>query len=350
MIKISFKNAPDIGWMGWPIAYLAHLAGLGRTHQVAYDATRTGQAVQRGERPPAFPLKGATEATLLSEKEVPILISADRQWIQNVKSKAVAYLADVAPARIRQAVAAQPSAKPTPTRTDVPPEYRQEPFRSAFLKLVETARELAPGARLADADQEALGRRLSARPDFLWHLLLQSFATMGRSDAARVFMEEPVYSTVAYDRLEALSPARRRAQITQAVEAGGLRFPAKKVDYLLGCLDHIQSLGGLTAAQESLRRLPTATAKIDFLKSFPGIGDKYARNLLMDMADPILENAIAIDSRIQSISDAAGLRFSDYAAHEAFYLAVARAAGLTGRQLDRLLYQNPNLFREKFAS
>ena len=40
----------------------------------------------------------------------------------------------------------------------------------------------------------------------------------------------------------------------------------------------------------------------------------------------------------ESISELLGLSFASYSAHEAFYLDVARQAGLNGWELDRLLY------------
>jgi hypothetical protein len=48
--------------------------------------------------------------------------------------------------------------------------------------------------------------------------------------------------------------------------------------------------------------------------------------------------SIALDVRIKKISEAVGLSFPSYADHEAFYLDVAREAGLDGWELDRLLF------------
>jgi len=55
----------------------------------------------------------------------------------------------------------------------------------------------------------------------------------------------------------------------------------------------------------------------------PGIGEKYARNIMMDVYHEDFRDSIAIDSRILAISAKWGLRFKSFSDHEAFYLAVA---------------------------
>jgi hypothetical protein len=71
---------------------------------------------------------------------------------------------------------------------------------------------------------------------------------------------------------------------------------------------------------------------------FPGIGPKYARNIMMDVYHDDFRESIALDVRIQAISKALGLSFPSYAAQEQFYLDVAHEAGLNGWELDRLLF------------
>jgi endonuclease III len=65
---------------------------------------------------------------------------------------------------------------------------------------------------------------------------------------------------------------------------------------------------------------PGREAKIRFLQTFPGIGPKYARNIMMDVYHEDFRNSIALDVRIKAISDSLGLSFSSYADHESFYL------------------------------
>jgi endonuclease III len=115
-------------------------------------------------------------------------------------------------------------------------------------------------------------------------------------------------------------------------------MPAIKARYIAGCFERIQRIGGPEAAKQRLLQQPGREGKIQFLKQFPGIGDKYARNIMMDIYHQDFRNSIAIDARIQRISTAWGLEFASYREHEAFYLRVAERAGLNGWELDRLMF------------
>jgi hypothetical protein len=69
--------------------------------------------------------------------------------------------------------------------------------------------------------------------------------------------------------------------------------------------------------------------------SFMGSGDKYARNIWMDVYDEDFRNAIAVDERIKAVTRALGFAFKRYRDHEAFYCSVATEAGLEPWELDR---------------
>jgi len=77
---------------------------------------------------------------------------------------------------------------------------------------------------------------------------------------------------------------------------------------------------------------------VKFLKRFVGIGDKYARDMMMDIYHPDFRDSIAVDTRIKNITERLGIRFDTYEEYEEFYLGVAEEAGLNGWELDRLLY------------
>lgn len=185
------------------------------------------------------------------------------------------------------------------------------------------------------------------RADFIWHYLLQSFSTMGRASGWHGLIgNKENYQRVTYKVLAALPPEARRTQVQQVCQSAGIRMPDKKADYILRCFDYVRQLGGPETAKAKLLAQPGREAKIRFLQTFPGIGPKYARNIMMDVYHEDFRNSIALDVRIKAISEALGLSFSSYAEHESFYLSVARDAGINGWELDRLLFN----FREEVES
>ncbi len=209
---------------------------------------------------------------------------------------------------------------------------------AAHRRLVAVVRTLAAEKRpeLERLKEEASGL---VRPDFIWHYLLQSFSTMGRAAGWHGLIgNQNNYNRVTYSALASLTPTARKLQIQQVCRASGIRMPDKKADYIIGCFNHVQLLGGPDAAKARLLAERGREAKIRFLQTFPGIGPKYARNIMMDVYHEDFRDSIAIDVRILAISKSLGLSFASYAEHEQFYLSVAQEARINGWELDRLLF------------
>lgn len=205
-------------------------------------------------------------------------------------------------------------------------------------RLVPILRSLAAEKRdeLDRLKQECSGL---TRPDFIWHYLLQSFSTMGRASGwYGLIGNRDNYERITYQALVELAPEARNARVREVCRAADIRMPDKKADYILGCFEIVKRLGGPEEAKAKLLSQPGRDAKIRFLQSFPGIGPKYARNIMMDVYHEDFRDSIALDIRIQAISDALGLSFASYTEHESFYINVARQAGLNGWELDRLLF------------
>ncbi len=209
---------------------------------------------------------------------------------------------------------------------------------AAKAKLVDVLRALAIEKKATLDRLKAFHSELDS-PHFLWHHLLQSFSTMGRAAGWEGLINTPAnYRRVTYEVLEALTTEQRAAQSLEVCRAAKVRMPPTKAAYIVGCFDRVSALGGPEAAKAELLAQPGRAGKIRFLKTFPGIGDKYARNIMMDVYHEEFRDSVALDIRIKAISDGLGLSFASYPAHENFYLDVARAAGLNGWELDRLLF------------
>lgn len=206
--------------------------------------------------------------------------------------------------------------------------------------------------RVQELERLKLEHRSLQREDFLWHFLLQSFATMGRSSGWRGLIgERSNYDQVTFEALSRLDDADRERTVRAVCRKAKIRMPDKKADFILGCFRLIRDMGGLNEAKSRLLAQEGRDGKIKFLLQFPGIGPKYARNIMMDVYHEDFRDSIAVDARIKSISEALGVSFKSYQEHEAFFLEVARLAGLNGWELDRLMYHFKDDFeREIFSS
>jgi thermostable 8-oxoguanine DNA glycosylase len=178
------------------------------------------------------------------------------------------------------------------------------------------------------------------RPDFVWHELLLSFATMGNSRGAEgLIRNHDNYKRVTFEALKRKGTnASRLGELREVLRTAKVRMSDRKADWLTENYDRVAALGGPTRAKEALLNTEGREEKIKFWRGFKGIGKKYARNIMMDVYHPDFRNYIAVDERIKRITRALGLTFRTYEPEEEFYLDVAKQAGLEGWELDRILY------------
>jgi len=189
------------------------------------------------------------------------------------------------------------------------------------------------------------------RPDFIWHYLLQSFATMGGSAGwDGLIKDKKNYNRVVFSELEALSADERIKVVNDVCGIAKIRWSARKAKFILKCFDQINELGGQESAKEKLLSLEGRNKKIKFLRQFHGIGKKYARNIMMDVYHEDFRNSIAIDVRIKAITKLLGVEFESYEEEEKFYLETGKKAGLNGWEVDRLLYEFRSIFESRLAS
>ena len=194
--------------------------------------------------------------------------------------------------------------------------------------------------------KKKMGLALQERSDFLWYELLLSYSTWGGSRGSEGLIEdEKRYQQVSYEELKKIDAKEDRInRLRQIMKDAKVRWFNKKAPMLAQCFEKIEAMGGLTEANTTLLNKKSAAEMMKFLKSFPGIGSKYASNIMMDCYHPLFRDRIALDSRVRSVSNELGLDFKNYSNHENFYLRVAKEAGIEGWELDRLIYGHTDDF------
>ena len=150
-------------------------------------------------------------------------------------------------------------------------------------RIVNTVRKLYLEKR-QEIEKLKQGRNGLKRPDFIWHYILQSFATWGRASGwDGLIGNKNNYQRITYNALNRLSPEECKNHIQDVFRDSNIRWPNKKAIYIFNCVARVRELGGLKATKDKLLATPGRGAKINFLRSFPGIGPKYARNIMMDV-------------------------------------------------------------------
>ncbi len=210
----------------------------------------------------------------------------------------------------------------------------------ARTRLARIARPIAANHRdrLITIRAEAEEKKELERADWLWHALLGAFAVMGSVRGVVLLRDPEYYNRVKFDVVKNLSRAKLKRVLKDTLRLARVRFYNNKAAWLVEAFERIEREGGPAAAKKSLLSAAGRDAKIAFLTSFRGINDKNARNVMMNVCHADFDDSIAIDARIKSISKALGLSFKGYQQHEHLYLGVAHLAGLTGWELDRLMF------------
>jgi thermostable 8-oxoguanine DNA glycosylase len=213
--------------------------------------------------------------------------------------------------------------------------------RDAFIRAIKE-RPWFMDAKLAVLRRNA-GDEL--RADFVWHYMLQSLATMGNSRGwVGVIGNEKNCRKVSYASLSKLSAKQRLAMLRRTFSDAKVRWPKKKASYAVANFRWIEKHGGAEQVSRTARECCGIEAKTEYLKQLQGIGDKYARNIWMDVYHPDGYDSIAVDQQIQNLSAALGVKFKTYAAHEQYYRDIAREANVQPWALDRLVYNFTDYF------
>lgn len=219
------------------------------------------------------------------------------------------------------------------------PEASPARLRSAKTKLLSIVRKLYPEFVRELEEEKRRGATLWEKPDFIWEALLGSMATMGDSRGKRLVEDVDLHQRVVFSALGTLSPARRFRVLENTMRQAEVRWYRKKARWLADNFSRLVADGGPEGAKQTLESCPGREAMMRFLRSFRGIGEKYARNVMMDAFHPCFRESIAFDARLKNVSAALGVQFSDYRQAEEFFLDVAHQAELSGWELDRLIYK-----------
>lgn len=192
---------------------------------------------------------------------------------------------------------------------------------------------------LCEAQEQLEELRLSAlrwkqHPDWPWIGFVQSAATLGGSWRWHKNVAPRYDSELSWNTLLA-TERNEREQRFQTV--GRFRFRAAAA--LTVTFERICKAGGPAEVRAKLQAM-TGHGVIAYLKEFPNIGDKYSRNIMMDVYDERFRcGYFAIDRRIIKLLPRLGYEGHErYEDRERFLNELACRVGVDSWTLDRLLY------------
>jgi len=146
-----------------------------------------------------------------------------------------------------------------------------------------------------------------------------------------------------YESLATLSPSQRFAVIEDTFRLAKVRMATSKARSLAENYEIIAGkLGGIKSANRLAFAQPNRSLKKAFFMQFRGIGEKYGRNIWMDVYDVDFRSTIAFDVRLDKVALLLGIDGLSYDEKEIYLQNVALDAGIEPWELDRICYHfNP---------
>ncbi len=211
-------------------------------------------------------------------------------------------------------------------------------------KLIELLKDISPEMKRLLAQSKRNNKEIK-RTDFIWHALLCSVSTLGNERGYEgLIRNQTNYERVKFETLSKIQKSKRLAHTDRVLRDSKVRMPAQKARWLFENHEIISGMGGVEKVSVLALEQKGREAKIRFLKTFVGIGDKYARAIWMDVFHKDFRDSMAIDLRIIQITNALGYEFKSYEEHEKFYQTIARECELLTWEVDRLLYNYKDYF------
>ena len=100
-------------------------------------------------------------------------------------------------------------------------------------RLIDALRHLTPEMKETLRERKAEGVEQKDRPDFVWHSLLQSFATMGNARGWDGLVgNEENYNRVTFEALSGLDRVERLEKLDEVLRVSKVRMPGKKAVWL----------------------------------------------------------------------------------------------------------------------
>ena len=189
----------------------------------------------------------------------------------------------------------------------MPQSATEERLTEAVKRVLETT-----DAKQRIEKQKRTAEQRRERSDTLWFELILSMSTWQGSSGSDLATEEEYYSEVTYNKLLRMPEKERVQHLKQVLLDAGVNMHKKKSRYISSHVNRIESMGGLDAAQQEFESKDGKNAKMNFLKQFKGIGDKYSRNIGMDLFHPDFRDTVALDTRIRNVTDELDIEFDSY--------------------------------------
>ncbi|WP_430253119.1 hypothetical protein [Neorhizobium sp. DAR64872/K0K18] len=226
-------------------------------------------------------------------------------------------------------------------------EQQKEAMHRALRVLKEISEEEIAIAR-KNAERRWVSIANGDEPYWFWNAFVQSSATNGGAGHLDrlIFIRKEFESACGIDPLEWETVTQYDNELLSQWVGVAANPHYQRWEQIRGRLKDFVTTNRCNLVEVSLRLQGSDRAAcIKLLKAIPGISDKYARNLMMDVGHPeFMDGSFALDSRILGFLEATtglGHTYSQTSKTkwtENELVAIAHEAGHTAWEVDRLIF------------
>src|SRR5580704_1917058 len=148
-----------------------------------------------------------------------------------------------------------------------------------------------------------ISKKQGSARDWPWNRFVHAFASNGGSKHWDDKIK-PNYKKYAWAAIESLSGHERKKRLEYATNPrrrtrNGERWLSRSFEQVF---QRVRKAGGPKAIKKEYNAITKSEGRIAYWKQFPGIGDKYAREIPMRSYDPFfLKDRFAVDARLRRL-------------------------------------------------
>ncbi|MEF2175795.1 MAG: hypothetical protein V3575_04960 [Candidatus Absconditabacteria bacterium] len=190
------------------------------------------------------------------------------------------------------------------------------------------------------------------REDFLWYCVVRIFAYIGNEKGYESFVDnEKLINIISYNSLKnVLDSDEFYGLLVSTFKQGKVELTEERAYQLIKNYELIDAMGGVEKAKEKALRARGVKGKLEFIKQFHGIGNRYGMKLRMDTYHEDFHDQMLITPQISSISKVMGFDFENESQEIYFYKNISNITGLALWDLDRLINEYSNIFLNKLVT
>lgn len=196
------------------------------------------------------------------------------------------------------------------------------------------------------------GQLFLNRDDFVWYSILRIFSYIWNEKWFESFVEnEKLINIISYNSLKNVVDSEQFYNLlVLTFKQWKVELTEERAYQLIKNYELIDAMGWVEKAKEKALRARWVKWKLEFIKQFHWIGNRYWMKLWMDTYHEDFHDQMFVTPQINSISKVMWFDFENESQEIFFYKNISSITWLALWDLDRLINEYSNIFLNKLVT